>query len=340
MRRGKLLFSGLLLPIVLISLSLSPQPALAGSAMEHEQLQREAQSPVRQPLKQALLSESFDGVTFPPDGWGTSIVSGTDQGWSRQTSSSFPTASPRSGLGMARFFSWFLLPGDSTRLYTPVLNLSGQTTPTLQFWMYHNTDASTSNDRIQIQISTNGGGSYPTTLDTVSRYDGSTGWKQHTIDLSAYGEQTNVRLGFLGISAFGNSILIDDVHVGAPIILKYVYLPFIILPPLVPPDGHYTGTTSRGQPMSFDVSGNGTVWSNFTLKTDFVIGSCSGTIEKTILGPNAITSNQFSYSGSTYSFSGQLNSLTTASGSYSFVNESITNCGLLTQSGTWTAQSP
>jgi hypothetical protein len=49
----------------------------------------------------------------------------------------------------------------------------------------------------------------------VNRYDGSTGWKQHTIDLTAY-KGTTVQLGFVGISAYGNNEFIDDVTVTVP----------------------------------------------------------------------------------------------------------------------------
>ena len=51
--------------------------------------------------------------------------------------------------------------------------------------------------------------------NAVNRYDGSTGWKQHTIDLTAY-KGTTVQLGFLGISAYGNNVFIDDVTVTTP----------------------------------------------------------------------------------------------------------------------------
>lgn len=100
--------------------------------------------------------------------------------------------------------------------------------------------------------------------------------------------------------------------------------------------GHWAGTTSRGYPMSFDVSSSGTQWSTFKLKTNFSAGSCSGTVETTIYGPATITNNQFSYNGIDFSFSGQFNSLTTASGSYAY-NDFIPNCGTFVQSGTWTA---
>lgn len=105
-------------------------------------------------------------------------------------------------------------------------------------------------------------------------------------------------------------------------------------------DGHWTGTTNRGQPMSFDVASGGATWSNFKLKTNFSVGGCSGTVEKTIFGPGPITNNQFSSSTASFSFSGQFNSAITASGSYAFNNEFIPGCGNFTQSGTWTASIP
>jgi hypothetical protein len=102
-------------------------------------------------------------------------------------------------------------------------------------------------------------------------------------------------------------------------------------------DGHWTGTTSRGQPMSFDVSAGGPQWATFKLKTDFVIGACSGTVETTVPGPGAITNNSFSWSGTYFSFNGQFSAATTASGNYSFTNEPVTGCGTFSQSGTWSA---
>ncbi|MCL4299196.1 MAG: fibronectin type III domain-containing protein [Anaerolineae bacterium] len=102
-------------------------------------------------------------------------------------------------------------------------------------------------------------------------------------------------------------------------------------------DGHWTGTTSRGYPMSFDVASGGTTWSNFKLKTNFSVGGCSGTVETTVFGPGPIINNQFSSSTGSFSFSGQFSTPTSVSGTYSYVNHSIPGCGNFTQSGTWTA---
>ena len=105
----------------------------------------------------------------------------------------------------------------------------------------------------------------------------------------------------------------------------------------VPVSGHWTGSTSRGQPMSFDVSISGTQWSTFKLKTDFTIGSCSGTVEYTVPGPGDIINDAFSRSLSTFSFNGQFTSPAAASGNFAFTNEPVTGCGTFTQSGTWSA---
>jgi len=43
---------------------------------------------------------------------------------------------------------------------------------TLTFWMYHDTDHSDYDDRLQVQVSTNGGGTWNDVGAAVSRYDG------------------------------------------------------------------------------------------------------------------------------------------------------------------------
>ena len=46
----------------------------------------------------------------------------------------------------------------------------------------------------------------------ISRYSATAGWAQATVDLSAYKGQT-VYLAFVGISAYGNDVHLDDVTV-------------------------------------------------------------------------------------------------------------------------------
>jgi hypothetical protein len=112
---------------------------------------------------------------------------------------------------MAKFNSYTSASGSATRYYrsTGVAVASTFTAVTFTFWMYHDTGYSTYADKIQPQVSTNGS-TWVNIGSAINRYDGSTGWKQVTIDLTAYKGQT-VYLGFLATSAYGNNMYIDDV---------------------------------------------------------------------------------------------------------------------------------
>lgn len=158
-----------------------------------------------------LFSNGFESAG---SGWATAQVSGTGGAWTYVTSGTLPTASPHGGSYLAKFNSYDSASGSQTRVYrtTGFSIPSTATAATLTFWMYHDTGYSTSADRVQVQVST---GTWASVGAAVNRYDGSTGWKQHTIDLSAY-RGTTIQLGFLGISAFGNNVFIDDVTVTTP----------------------------------------------------------------------------------------------------------------------------
>lgn len=108
---------------------------------------------------------------------------------------------------------------------------------------------------------------------------------------------------------------------------------------LLATNGHWTGTTNRGQPVSFDVLSGGNRWDNFKLRAPLSNCNLYSAVEYTLLGPGPINGNQFggSNSAGTFSFSGQFNSTTAASGTYAFVRFPIPGCSNFTQSGTWTA---
>ena len=90
---------------------------------------------------------------------------------------------------------------------------STYTTVTWTFWMYHDTGYTTNADKVQPQVSTNGT-TWTSVGSAINRYDGSTGWKQHTVSLTTYKGST-VQLGFLATSAYGNNIYLDDALVVA-----------------------------------------------------------------------------------------------------------------------------
>jgi vibriolysin len=152
---------------------------------------------------------------FETTGWSSVDTSGTAGTWTFAASSTYPTTTPHGGSKLAKFNSYNAASGSQTRVYRTAgfAVASSYTTVSLKFWMYHDTGYSTSNDRIQVQISTNGS-TWTNVGTAISRYSATNGWVQATIDLSAYKGQT-VYLGFLGISAYGNNITLDDVTVSA-----------------------------------------------------------------------------------------------------------------------------
>ena len=79
--------------------------------------------------------------------------------------------------------------------------------------MYHDTAYSSSADKVQVQVSTNGT-TWTNVGSAISRYRSAAGWAQETVDLTAYKGQT-VQVAFLGISAYGNDVHVDDVTVTA-----------------------------------------------------------------------------------------------------------------------------
>ena len=118
---------------------------------------------------------------------------------------------------MAYYNSYLASDGNAARLATPVLDFTGQTAPTLKFWLYHYDTASNYTDRIQVQISTDGGTSYSNLGAAMFSDDNAgTGWRQHVVDLSAYIGVSNIRVALLGISNYGYRMNVDDVTVGSP----------------------------------------------------------------------------------------------------------------------------
>jgi len=191
------------------------QAADEGLLASFEDVAVENHSTVAVPADTVLLEEDFEiplGVNTPPAGW---ALAQTITTWQFQAPST-PAASAYSGSYVATFRSWSLMSGTSGRLYTTAgLDMTSDSEYTLSFWMYHDTGFAVTNDRIEAQISTDGGVHW-TTLATVYRYDGSAGWKEHLVDLSDYAGNDNVQIGFNGVSAFGNNTHLDLVKITKP----------------------------------------------------------------------------------------------------------------------------
>ncbi|HPR64791.1 MAG TPA: DUF2817 domain-containing protein [Thermoanaerobaculia bacterium] len=163
-----------------------------------------------------FLEETFDVSTAPPDlppGWSQEDVNKNAGNWSTATSTQNPSGqAPHSNPNLVYFNAYSATQGSTTRLFkTTPLSLTGITSTSLTWWMYHDTELSGSDDRIQPQVSLDGT-SWIDVGIPISRYDSTTGWKYHTVSLNAYAGQS-VYIGILGISAWGNDIHLDDIQV-------------------------------------------------------------------------------------------------------------------------------
>ncbi len=166
-----------------------------------------------------LANQSFDETTFVPSSWTNLLTSGSNT-WTRATSGTYPTCSPRSGTGMAMFNS-FSSPGTGVRsLITPVLNFSTAGTKRITFWMYRDNGYPTNADKIEIYTNTSANLTGATLLGTINRSRslaptvGSDGWYEYFYDVTTTSATTYVI--FKAIGAYGNNMYVDDIKVEAP----------------------------------------------------------------------------------------------------------------------------
>ncbi|MBN2003799.1 MAG: S8 family serine peptidase [Anaerolineae bacterium] len=167
-----------------------------------------------------IFSESFNTFSsLPNGGWAQLDVKSTTGNWSIPTSGTYPSTTPHSGSRMASFNSYTASYGHWTRLYRTLgLDLSAYSGARLTFWMYNYSSIYSSSDRIQVQVSTNGGTVWENVGDYIFLDDNSTGhWVQHTVALEDYtgAGMTDVRVALLGKSGYGYNIHIDDLEIRA-----------------------------------------------------------------------------------------------------------------------------
>lgn len=156
-----------------------------------------------------LVNESFESGSTPT-GWGELVVVGSSSDWTFVTSGTSPICTPKEGSYMAKFNSFSISDGFSARLYTNALNLSG-TGYELSFYMFHEDGWASANDYIQVQYSVNGASWNQ--LQNIFRNNGDLGWTKHTIDLSAYDNSPVFYISFVGVSAYGYNMYIDQVQI-------------------------------------------------------------------------------------------------------------------------------
>jgi len=167
------------------------------------------------------LVENFDSVTVPalPAGWAMVRTAGTNTAtaWATNAGTRYPSGFlAQSGANLAMFNSFSVSSPNAARLYqTASVNMTTLANANLAFWMFHDPGYNTSHDTVQAQVSTDNGTTWIPVGAAFDRVGAASVWQRHTVDLSAYAASTNLRLGFLATSAYGNDIHIDSVSLGA-----------------------------------------------------------------------------------------------------------------------------
>jgi len=208
-------------------------------------------------------TEGFEGADWLPAGWTEEIVvdGSTSPNWDFVSSEShYPSsATPHGGTYMAEFNSYSASTGTKARLYTPAINLAGYTAAYTTFWMNHDTYGGS--DQIIVQGSSDG--TNWDDLETFVRNDGNSGWTEHTVGLNAYAGGT-CYVGFLGVSAYGYDLHIDDVSVEIPGVILEVDLQETIT---IDPEETQVVTFSDWTPSDWQVSGNADI--------DYIADACT-----------------------------------------------------------------
>jgi hypothetical protein len=168
-----------------------------------------------------------------------------------------------------------------------------------------------------LQEDDNAAFSSPTTA-----YSGAdTSWDASGNDLGTYYYRVQASNGF-GNSAWSNT---ESVEVTVDI---------------TPQDGDWTGTNDQGRSLSFPVSSNGTLISQFTIQVGFG-GACGVSYQECYFYDIPITDNAFTATSSQNRITGTFTGDTTASGTYKIVLVVYyPDYCTATRTGTWTASTP
>lgn len=162
--------------------------------------------------------QNFDAATPPtlPGDWGKVSLSGSGD-WFTNAGTNYPSGyAAHSAPNLVYFNSFSTLTGAQARLYSlSGFDMTAFSSQQLTFWMFRDTGYSSDNDNVQVQVSITGGTTWVNVGPAFPRYSaGGNFWEMESVDLSAYSGATNLMLGFLGTSAFGNDVHLDDIQLG------------------------------------------------------------------------------------------------------------------------------
>ena len=163
----------------------------------------------------APLTEGFAGSDMAYYPWLTESDADVHQSWTLQDSGTNPsTADQNCDKGLATFHSIGEKPGIHTSFSSPKISIAALDHPAVSFWMYHSHDSNvTTPESIEVKVMADGGEWQAVDGAKWMRDNGSTGWRRHIVDLSAFKSSKYVRIAFVGTTAGGMDVHLDNITV-------------------------------------------------------------------------------------------------------------------------------
>ncbi len=170
------------------------------------------------------FSEGFSSSTFPPLGWSYLNYNKYDKMSIVSNVGGFGTST--GCVKMDNFSGTVDITGQVDYLMTPRIDLS--TAPSgafLEFSVSYAQYSTSTNDNLQVQVSTNCGSTWTTIYNksgsalstkvaqTTAFTPTSSQWRKETIPLSSYIGQSDVMFMFTTQSNFGNNLYLDDINI-------------------------------------------------------------------------------------------------------------------------------
>lgn len=163
----------------------------------------------------APLTEGFAGSDMAHYPWLTESDADVHQSWTLQDSGVNPLTADQNGdKGLATFHSIGEKPGIHTSFSSPKISIAALDHPAVSFWMYHSHDSNVATpESIEVKVMTDGGEWQAVDGAKWMRDNGSTGWRRHIVDLSAFKSSKYVRIAFVGTTAGGMDVHLDNITV-------------------------------------------------------------------------------------------------------------------------------
>lgn len=163
----------------------------------------------------APLTEGFAGSDMAYYPWLTESDADVHQSWTLQDSGTNPSTADQNGdKGLATFHSIGEKPGIHTSFSSPKISIASLDHPAVSFWMYHSHDSNvTTPESIEVKVMADGGEWQAVDGAKWMRDNGSTGWRRHIVDLSAFKSSKYVRIAFVGTTAGGMDVHLDNITV-------------------------------------------------------------------------------------------------------------------------------